>query len=230
MVAARPPGTSPQRFAAESTAALPAEVLFATLHAFPSLEALARLDVGDLETLGFGYRGKFIVGTAKELVSRGGGAYLKSLRDVPYDETVESLKSLLGVGPKVADCVALFSLDKVSAIPVDVHVYRIARRDLDPSLPDPKSMTPSLSARIGGLFRDRYGSHAGWAHSVLFAAELPQFRKLLPPGLQQTMAAFAAFEKAENAKAKVEKAMRAEAKKAAGSAAAAAPAKKPRVR
>lgn len=37
---------------------------------------------------------------------------------------------------QVADCVALFSLDQASAIPVDVHVWRIACRDYDPSLTD----------------------------------------------------------------------------------------------
>lgn len=39
---------------------------------------------------------------------------------------------------QVADCVALFSLDQASAIPVDVHVWRIACRDYDPSLQDCK--------------------------------------------------------------------------------------------
>lgn len=34
----------------------------------------------------------------------------------------EALVSLPGVGRKVADCVALFSLDQMGAVPVDVHV------------------------------------------------------------------------------------------------------------
>lgn len=37
---------------------------------------------------------------------------------------------------QVADCVALFSLDQTSAIPVDVHVWRIACRDYEPDLAD----------------------------------------------------------------------------------------------
>ena len=39
------------------------------------------------------------------------------------------------------------------------------------------SLTPAVYARVGEQFRARYGSHAGWAHSVLFAAELPSFRR-----------------------------------------------------
>ena len=51
-----------------------------------------------------------------------------------------------GVGKKVADCVALFSLDQVEAIPVDTHVWDIALRDYDPSLSlkGAKSITPAV--------------------------------------------------------------------------------------
>ena len=84
-----------------------------------------------------------------------------------------------GVGPKVADCVALFSLDQSACIPVDTHVWRIARRDFDPTLDDVASITPKVYDRVGDLFRDRF-DHAGWAHTVLFAAELPLFADKLP--------------------------------------------------
>ena len=42
------------------------------------------------------------------------------------------------------------------------------------------TLTPKVYARVGDLFRAGYGDHAGWAHSVLFAGELPQFRSRLP--------------------------------------------------
>ncbi|MEC7232918.1 MAG: hypothetical protein VXW31_08265 [Planctomycetota bacterium] len=42
------------------------------------------------------------------------------------------------------------------------------------------TLPPQLDARVGALFRAGYGDHAGWAHSVLFAGELPQFRSRLP--------------------------------------------------
>lgn len=95
-----------------------------------------------------------------------------------------------GVGRKVADCVALFSLDQHGAVPVDVHVWDIATRDYDDGggeLKKTKSLTPAVYERVGELFRDRFGSHAGWAHSVLFAAELPEFRRRLPERLQEEM-------------------------------------------
>jgi hypothetical protein len=83
----------------------------------------------------------------------------------------QALVELRGVGFKVADCVALFSLDQPGAIPVDTHVWRIARRDFnDEQIQKCASVTPAIYDRVGDLFRDRFGAHAGWAHSLLFAA------------------------------------------------------------
>ena len=42
------------------------------------------------------------------------------------------------------------------------QVWRIACRDYDPSLKEAKSLTPAIYERVGDLFRDRYGPHAGW--------------------------------------------------------------------
>ena len=78
----------------------------------------------------------------------------------------------------------LLSLDQTGAIPVDTHVWEIACRDLDPTLKACGSLTPAVYERVGELFRTKYGAHAGWAHSLLFAAELPQYRSALPETLQ----------------------------------------------
>lgn len=63
----------------------------------------------------------------KELKAKpGGGAeWLLSLRDLALEEVIEALTALPGVGPKVAACVALFSLDQHHAIPVDTHVWQV---------------------------------------------------------------------------------------------------------
>ena len=84
----------------------------------------------------------------------------------------EELLELPGVGRKVADCVALFSLDQSAAIPVDTHVWDIALRDYDCSLRSTKSLTPTVYENVGDIFRKLFPNKAGWAHSVLFAAEV----------------------------------------------------------
>lgn len=73
-------------------------------------------------------RAKYIVGTVAALQSKpgGGGEWLASLRKLDLEEAIEGLLTLPGVGPKVAACVALFSLDQHHAIPVDTHVWRVS--------------------------------------------------------------------------------------------------------
>lgn len=72
-------------------------------------------------------RAKYIVGTVKALQSKpGGGAdWLSSLRGLELHEVIDALCTLPGVGPKVAACIALFSLDQHHAIPVDTHVWKV---------------------------------------------------------------------------------------------------------
>eukprot|EP01034_Spumella_vulgaris_P031680 gene31680-39130_t len=120
---------------------------------------------------------------------------------------IKSLLEFPGVGPKVADCIALFSLDRSDTVPVDTHVWSIAARDYAPELLLTKSITPTVYESIGKVFRDRFGVRAGWAHSVLFAAELPDFRKYLPVGMQEEMKAFADSQRVANKERKVESEM-----------------------
>lgn len=101
---------------------------------FPSCAALASANEADLRALGLGYRAKFINKTCQYIEAQGGVEWLYGLRQKSHDEVVESLMQLAGVGRKVADCVALFSLDQHNAVPVDTHVWAIACRDYDPSL------------------------------------------------------------------------------------------------
>jgi N-glycosylase/DNA lyase len=70
---------------------------------------------------------KYIVGTVKELQTKldGGEKWFASLREKKLPHVIEPLCTLPGVGPKVAACVALFSLDQNHAIPVDTHGWKV---------------------------------------------------------------------------------------------------------
>ena len=178
------------------------------LYSFPTLEALAAADEGALRGLGFGYRARFVREAAAQVLSAGGLPWLLSLRSQHRQHVQKALCALMGVGPKVADCVALFSLDQTGIIPVDTHVWAIATRhyDADGALASAKSLTPSVYERVGDAFRSRFGSHAGWAHSLLFAAELPSFRQFLPAEMVAEMSAAREGEKAVKAEKKAQKA------------------------
>jgi N-glycosylase/DNA lyase len=195
----------------ESEAVRAAGVL--RLFRFPTLAQLQRASEEELRALGFGYRAKYIVSTVSKLASREGARWLASLRAEPQSaegdaRVLTALLELDGVGPKVADCVALFSLDRRRVVPVDTHVWQIACRDFDRSLTEARSLTPAVYLRVGELFRQRYGPFAGWAHSLLFAAELPQFRVLLPDATQHEMQLFSQLERGRKSELRAAKAQR----------------------
>lgn len=66
------------------------------------------------------------------------------------------------------------SLDKHETIPVDTHVWQIAVRDYRFRFEGkaPKTISPAIYKAVGRHFVDLFGGYAGWAHSVLFAADL----------------------------------------------------------
>lgn len=180
------------------------------LYSFPSHQML--LEKATEEDLrvkcGLGYRAKYVLETTKILDSLGGEDYLQKLRQIKDPVKVqEDLLQFCGVGRKVADCVALFSLQQEDAIPVDVHVWNIARRDYDKegSLDNVKSLTPSTYRLVGDLFRQRFPTMSGWAHSLLFVGELPSFRPALPADLVAEMDAFREEEKRRKADTKKRK-------------------------
>jgi N-glycosylase/DNA lyase len=195
---------------------LPAETCGSpeTLYSFPSVDELAeKVTDQDLrEKCGLGYRSKYILETIQLLQDKGGESYLQELRQLTDPLEVQTkLCEFCGVGRKVADCVALFSLRQMDAIPVDVHVWNIARRDYDPDnqLAKIKSLTPTTYKQVGDVFRERFPSKAGWAHSLLFVAELPSFRAVLPKRLVKEMQDFQREEKLRKQEAKEAKTKRA---------------------
>lgn len=99
--------------------------------------------------------------------------WLRSLRSMPRLQVRTELMLLPGVGPKVADCVALFSLDQHDAVPVDTHVRDICLRDYACAAAEDaggscariagaKSLTPAVYEAVGDLFRRKFQVRAGW--------------------------------------------------------------------
>ena len=85
-------------------------------HGFPTPDKLTDESVSTrLRELGFGYRAEYVQRTAQILCEEHEDpeAYLLGLRALSVEEARTELLKLCGVGPKVADCVLLMSLDKV---------------------------------------------------------------------------------------------------------------------
>ncbi len=155
-------------------------------YSFPTVSQLIHATEADLRAAGFGYRAKFIAGAVAALNEKpnGADAYLSRLRhECSYKEAQAALAELPGVGPKVAACACLFSLDKHEAIPVDTHVWRLATEHYCADLAG-KSLTPRVMDAVEEAVGEVFGSHAGWAHNTLFIAELAHVRVALPEELR----------------------------------------------
>ena len=95
-------------------------------HSLPEITVFQRPNIEQkLRALGFGYRAKYIVSAMCDVFDRGGLEWLESLRKVELSEARRELSHLAGVGPKVASCVCLMSLDKHDAVPIDTHIYQV---------------------------------------------------------------------------------------------------------
>lgn len=140
------------------------------MFAFPTVESLSNASREDLDKLGFGFRGGNILLAVHQVLENGGEPWLRGLRQQEYAGAKEALMTLRGVGEKIADCVCLFSLDKDDAVPIDVHMARIADRLFGCQLGSPA--TRSGYARVSDAFRDRFGARAGWAQQYLYYAEI----------------------------------------------------------
>jgi N-glycosylase/DNA lyase len=144
------------------------------LRAFPRAEAIAEIPEAELRAKGFGYRAATITGAAREIARRGPN-WIERLRELSYAEAHQELVALRGVGAKLADCIALFGLDKGEAVPVDTHVWQAATRLYFPEWQG-ASLTEGRYRAIGELFRGRFGELAGWAHQFLFFDNMERWR------------------------------------------------------
>ena len=128
-------------------------------HAFPAPEALVGAGESSLRALKLGFRARYVAEAAEKVAA--GEIQLAPLRGQPYDVARAALMSLNGIGDKVADCVMLFSLDKMNAFPID----RWIRRAMEEWYLD----GAKLNYKKGREWSvERWGEHAGYANQYLF--------------------------------------------------------------
>lgn len=92
---------------------------------FPSPQVLAKAAATDLEPCHLGYRDRYLIETAQQITDDPGLLDRLADTEVTAGEAVLVLQNLSGVGPKVANCVALFCLGKMDSFPVDVWMKRV---------------------------------------------------------------------------------------------------------
>ena len=100
---------------------------------FPRPEALAPLEEDALKKCNLGYRSKYVVRTARSVVS--GEVDLGHIQKLSYPLAKEELLRLYGVGEKVADCICLFGLHHLDAFPVDTHISQALKAHYQKGFP-----------------------------------------------------------------------------------------------
>jgi N-glycosylase/DNA lyase len=143
-------------------------------YTFPKPSDLAQACPKELQSCGLGFRAERVLETAKLVDS--GDFSLESLKSMDYWNARRELLGLPGVGPKVADCALLFSLEKLEAFPIDVWMKRAATTiyasHFDSSfikrVASKSSLTPKEYDKIGSFGREYFGRYAGYAQEYLF--------------------------------------------------------------
>jgi N-glycosylase/DNA lyase len=147
---------------------------------FPTPMKLANATSENLRECELGYRVKYVSQTSKEIFEN--DYELEHLKKTTYEQAREELLRFPGVGPKVADCVLLFSLEKLDAFPVDVWIRRAVLRHYASSFPSEfvttisgeKSLSKSGYRRLNLFGRQYFGKYAGYAQEYLYHYERTQ--------------------------------------------------------
>ena len=143
---------------------------------FPTPKILATASIQEIKKCGTGYRSNFII-TASEMVYSN-KINFELLKKCEYYKAKEIISQVPGVGNKVADCILLFSLDKLEAFPLDRWMIRILEQYY-PSIFElsTKTLTHKQYAMLHEKIANYFGPYAGYAQQFLFKMERENYEK-----------------------------------------------------
>ncbi len=153
---------------------------------FPSPENVWRFGPRAFERLQFRYPDipKYIISVAERICTH--TLDLAELKCLSYTEATWQLmdkrsasrKPANGIGPKVADCIALFALNKMESFPVDRHIGRALAKLYDdcPLVPEDsqRGLTDKEYRDIANWARRHFGEYACYVNQLLFHKQRPQ--------------------------------------------------------
>ena len=143
---------------------------------FPEPEILASATIREIQNCGVGYRSKFILEASKMIKSN--KINLEHLKKYDYLKAKKEISQIPGVGNKVADCILLFSLDKLESFPLDRWMIRI----LEKYYPNifklsTKTITNKQYETLHEKIIKKFGPFAGYAQQFLFKMERENYQK-----------------------------------------------------
>jgi len=143
---------------------------------FPNPKKLAKISINEITSCGVGYRAKFIKEAAKIIDKK--EIDFDYLKKCDYQDGKENICQIPGVGNKVADCVLLFSLDKLEAVPLDRWIIRILGKYYAKKFEmKTKTITEKQYDILHKKIVDHFGPFAGYSQQFLFKMEREIYQK-----------------------------------------------------
>ena len=137
---------------------------------FPKPETLAKATISNLQKCGLGYRAKSV--KEASLAVSSGQINFDFLKKTDYQNAKDVLLEVYGIGNKVADCILLFSLEKLDAFPMDRWVLKILEKYYSGKFQvDGKSLTEKKYNQIHEKIVNHFGPYAGYSQQFLFKME-----------------------------------------------------------
>ena len=126
---------------------------------FPTQSELLNAPLEFYESLGAGYRAKFL----KELSVTLKDTNFEEIKNLSTDEIYNFLINLKGIGPKVASCILLFGFSKTEKFPVDTWIEQVYYNHF--------SKEKRKRPQIQEYFESEFGNFSGIAQQYLFFYE-----------------------------------------------------------
>ena len=143
---------------------------------FPQPEEIAKSSINEIKSCGVGYRAPFIKEAAKMVISK--KIDFENLKNSDYKEAKRNLRLIPGIGNKVADCIMLFSLNKLDAFPLDTWMIKILEKYYSKEFQiETKTITEKQYQILHEKIVDYFGPYCGYAQQFLFKMERENYEK-----------------------------------------------------
>jgi N-glycosylase/DNA lyase len=143
---------------------------------FPKPEKLANASIEEIKKCGVGYRAPFIKQASKMIVLK--KINFKYLEKCDYEKAKKNIRLIPGVGNKVADCILLFSLNKLEAFPLDTWMIKILEKYYSNQFNiETKTITEKQYQILHEKIVNYFGPYCGYAQQFLFKMERENYNK-----------------------------------------------------
>ena len=137
---------------------------------FPEPKKLAKATIDEIKSCGVGYRAPFIKEAAKMVILK--KIDFEYLKKCDYHEAKKNICLVPGIGNKVADCIMLFSLNKLESFPLDTWMIKILEKYYSKEFKiETKTITQKQYELLHEKIVNYFGPYCGYAQQYLFKME-----------------------------------------------------------